>query len=85
MDSKSSGGSGTRIFDHKKNYDSKEKKNTLIQLKNFHLPSIKIMDKLLLVEKFNNTTRIWNGIDIVNKFNRLVIYDAHYVNLVLWW
>lgn len=76
--------SGTRIFDHKKNYSFKGKEKYLNSVKKFLLSDKNTIDKFFYKRSLKTYDRQFGkGIDIVNKFNRLVIYDAHYVHKAL--
>ena len=66
----------------KKIIHSKEKKNGGNSVKKFLLSDKNTIDKFFY-KKFKNFAggaMVVYGIDIVNKFNRLVIYDAQYVH-----
>ena len=76
--------SGTRIFSHKKNYNFCNQEQYVKSVKKFMLSNNNFLDRFLYKKEITKYEKQFGkGMDVENKFNRLVIYDANYVHKAL--
>jgi hypothetical protein len=79
-----SNNSGTRIFSHKKNYNFYNQEQYIKSVKKFMLSKNNFLDRFLYKKEIiKYEKQFGTGMNVENKFNRLIIYNSNYVHKAL--